>query len=209
MQYALIPVKDLDGAKTRLGDALDGPARRQLVVAMYRDVLAAAVACAALDGVFVVSRDPDVLALAEAEGATGLAEPGGLNESLTAAAKRLGSQGAERLLVLFADVPLADAAVIERVLESSADVALVASADGGTNALALTPGGIDFHYGPGSAAKHVTAAERAGLTVERLDEPSLALDIDTIDDLEALRLSEGVGAHTRAVLDTALTVAKP
>jgi 2-phospho-L-lactate guanylyltransferase len=251
MKFALIPVKDLDGAKTRLGKTLDAPARRDLVVAMYRDVLTAANACSSLDGVFVVSESEEVLAIAEAAGAqgivpddpstgsgstTGAPTPGGpstdsgsaiggsgagnpstgsgpetkgsgagLNADLTLAARRLAQRGATRLLVLFADLPCANAEAIERVLSVQAGVAIVPARDGGTNALSLTPGAIEFRYGPDSAAKHLAEAEHAGLSVARLDEPSLALDIDTVDDLATLRTADGVGSHTRTALAAIVT----
>ncbi len=64
MRIALIPVKELSQAKARLAPVLDGERRRELALALYRDVLAAALACPALDGVAVVSRDRDALALA-------------------------------------------------------------------------------------------------------------------------------------------------
>jgi 2-phospho-L-lactate guanylyltransferase len=200
MYYVLIPIRDLDGAKTRLAGVLDAASRRDLVVAMYRDVLAAATACAAIDRVAVVSGDSEALGIAEAAGAETIREDSGLNEALASASRTLAARGVDRVLILFADLPLANAAAIERVVLADADVALVRAGDGGTNALALAPGAIEFQYGQDSAAKHIDAAERAGLRVALLDEPSLALDMDTPEDLERLRQSSGVGAQTLAVL---------
>jgi 2-phospho-L-lactate guanylyltransferase len=203
-RYALIPVKDLDGAKTRVADVLDAAARRDLVVAMYRDVLAAAIACAVIERVTVVSSDADVLSMAAAQGTEPMQEPGGLNDSLTSASRKLAARGVDRLLILFADVPLANAEAIERVVCADADVALVPSSDGGTNALALSPGAIAFQFGPDSAARHTASAERAGLRVLRLDVAALALDIDTPDDFERLQQiaasGKRVGEHTLAAL---------
>ena len=42
MRIALIPVKELSSAKTRLSPLLDDDARRALTLAMYRDALEAA-----------------------------------------------------------------------------------------------------------------------------------------------------------------------
>ena len=64
MQLALIPVKELSFAKARLAPVLDEERRRQLVLALYRDVLAAALACDVLDGVAVVTRDEELLTIA-------------------------------------------------------------------------------------------------------------------------------------------------
>lgn len=217
MIFALIPVKELSQAKARLAPVLDKAARRELALAMYRDVLAAALACEALDGVVVVSRDEDVVAIAREAGAESLAAPGGpstlrpcsgqagsgqaLNEALTSAAAKLRERGATRVVVLAADVPLASAADIAAVAQADADVVVAPSNDGGTNALALVPGAIEFAYGPDSARRHLDAAQRGGLQTLRLALPALALDVDTPADLERLRAAaQQAGVHTRAAL---------
>ena len=202
---ALIPVKDLPQAKARLAPVLDDAGRRDLVLAMFRDVLGAALGCAAIDGVAVVSRDETVLAIASQLGAEGLPEPGGLNEALESAARRMAQRGATRILVLAADLPLARADGIALLLEGGGDVVIAPSRDDGTNALACAPGAFAFAFGPDSAARHLGAAGAAGLRAERIDLPSLALDIDTPEDLERLRgeIERGAtaGAHTRTALE--------
>ena len=50
LRFALIPVKELSQAKARLAPVLDAAARRELALALFRDVLAAALACRALKG---------------------------------------------------------------------------------------------------------------------------------------------------------------
>ena len=187
MRFALIPVKELSQAKARLAPVLDAARRRELALALFRDVLAAALACRALDGVAVVTRDADVLSIAAEAGAEGLPEPGGLNEALTSASKTLAQRGADRLVVLAADLALATATDIQAVAEAEADVVVVPSTDGGTNALALRPGAIAFQFGPDSAQRHLAAAREAGLRVLLLDLPALSIDIDTPEDLDGVR----------------------
>ncbi len=206
MRIALIPVKELSQAKARLAPVLDGERRRELALALYRDVLAAALACPALDGVAVVSRDRDALTLAVEAGAEGLPEPGGLNEALTSASQTMAERGVDRLVVLAADLPLATpddiATVAEASAQADADVALVPSEDGGTNALALAPGAIAFRFGPDSARRHLAAADAAGLRSLRLELPTLALDIDTPDDLARLReTDQAIGRNTLSVYE--------
>jgi 2-phospho-L-lactate guanylyltransferase (CobY/MobA/RfbA family) len=77
---------------------------------------------------------------------------------------------------------------------SAAAPALVAAADGTTNALALRDA-RDFEplYGKGSAVRF---EQRLG--ARRLDLPGLRDDVDTWDDLERVR--DRVGEHTRAYL---------
>jgi 2-phospho-L-lactate guanylyltransferase len=64
---------------------------------------------------------------------------------------------------------------------------------------ALTPS-----FGPGSAARHLSEAARAGTEAELVEVPSLALDIDTPEDLAALEATlastRGGAAHTRGML---------
>jgi 2-phospho-L-lactate guanylyltransferase len=197
--WALIPVKELSQAKARLAPALDEAGRRALTLAMLRDVLDAALACPALNAVAVTSRDEEALAIAKAAGATPLPEPGALNEALASATERLRERGAARLLVLAADLPLADAESIGAVISDGAEVVVVPSRDGGTNALALAPGALPFRYGPGSAQAHLAAS--AGLRARRLELPALALDIDTPADLDRLRDAATLaGKHTSAAL---------
>ena len=57
----------------------------------------------------------------------------------------------------------------------------------GTNGLFLSPAdAIGPAFGPGSCERHLDRARRAGYEAELLDIPSLALDLDTPDDLAAL-----------------------
>lgn len=204
VRFGLIPVKELAQAKARLAPVLDDGARRRLALALFRDVLAAALACPALDAVAVVTRDEEVLTLAGEAGAEGLPEPGGLNEALTSAAETLAVRGTGRLVVLAADLPLATSDDIAAVAQARADVAVAPSRDGGTNALALPPRRIAFRFGADSARRHLAGVEEAGLQSLRLDLANLAFDLDTPEDLAQLRrtATEGrpVGRQTLTTL---------
>lgn len=206
MQFALIPVKELSQAKARLAPALDAAGRRELTVAMLRDVLAAALACPVLDKVAVVTRDADVLTLAKDAGAEGLPEPGGLNEALTSAGEALAQRGVDRLLVLAADLPLVATDDIATVAQADADVVIVPSMDGGTNALALPPSGIAFRFGPDSARRHLAAAAVADLRSLTLDLPAISFDVDTPQHVDHLRAAivageAPIGANTRLLFE--------
>ncbi len=206
MLVALIPVKDLPKAKARLSSILDESGRRELTTALYRDALAAAVACPAVDSVIVVSSDADALAIAAEAGAEAMPDTGGLNSSLDSAARTLAGRGVDRVLVIHADLPFASPAAIEAVARSGSDVALVSSGDGGTNAMVCRPGAFGFQYGPSSAQAHKEAAWDADLEPELLDVPGLKLDIDMPIDLERLReaieAGQTAGEHTMAALES-------
>ncbi len=207
MRFGLIPVKELAQAKARLAPVLDDAARRRLALAVFRDVLAAALACPALDAVAVVTRDEEVLRLAGEAGAEGLPEPGGLNEALTSAAETLVQRNGDRLVVLAADLPLATSDDIAAVAQARADVAVAPSKDGGTNALALPlpVGASTFRFGVDSARRHLAGAEEAGLRSLRLDLPNLAFDLDTPEDLAQLRRTATEGGPVGRQTFTTLT----
>src|SRR5207247_2804449 len=106
MIVAAVPASDLIKAKQRLVPALGAAERAALAAAMLQDVLAA-LAAARLDRVWVVTREPAVLALARARGAEPLAEDA--NRGHTAAVARAQAEatrlGARVFLTLPGDVP--------------------------------------------------------------------------------------------------------
>jgi 2-phospho-L-lactate guanylyltransferase len=206
MRACLVPVKELSHAKERLAPLLGRAGRRRLVRAMLADVLDAAKASEALDLVAVVSHDDEALTAARDAGALPLKEPDGiwgLNAALEFARPQL--QDASHLLVLPCDVPLLTTADIASLLDAVArapSVALVPSANGGTNALAISPPDlIAFRFGRRSASTHEEEALRAGANFRRLDLPRLALDVDTPVDLLALA-SRARKGHTADLLRT-------
>jgi len=192
----IVPAKPLESALSRLSGVLDGPARTAIQQAMLIDVL-----CAAGDftgTVMVVTSDPTVAALATAYGAEVVRErcADGID---AAVAQGIAASGAERVIVVMGDLPLATGADLAE-LEAAAPrvgIAIARSADGtGTNAMVLTPpSAIPTAFGPGSLERHRTAASRAGVAcVERVI-GGLALDVDTPRDLTDL-IIQGSDSHT-------------
>jgi 2-phospho-L-lactate guanylyltransferase len=181
MPVPLIPVKALAEAKGRLAPEVGPLQRRLLAIAMFEDVVAALQSVRGLERPVVVSPDREVWRRADAMGCRVVEEPAGagdLNGALAAAAATANGSG---LLVVAADLPLASAAGLERVLAAAtAPVAVVPSHDGGgTNVLAWRdPASFAPSFGPASAARHLAVPGAV-----RVDEPGLALDVDTADDL--------------------------
>jgi 2-phospho-L-lactate guanylyltransferase len=194
---ALVPVKRLAQAKSRLRPVLSDGQRREFVLAMLEDVLRLTLGQPAIGATAVVTADEDVLAFARRLGAQPIREPPsvrGLNAALAFAADVLARQGATGLLVLPADVPLATPADIEAILTAwkEAPVVLCPSHSGGTGALALRPPqAIPFRFGPRSFAAHRRAAVERGLPVAVVSRPGLALDIDRPEDLAAVLAADG------------------
>jgi 2-phospho-L-lactate guanylyltransferase len=191
---AVVPVRSLSGAKSRLGEPLDGEERADLVLALLRRTVAAALSSRRLYGVAVVSQDADLLAQARAMGAASLLQQSdGLNEGLTEARDSACGE-ATALLVLPADLPGVSAQAIDRLAEAAAETAarapdrpvvvLVSDRHGtGTNALLIMPpDAIPFRFGEGSRAAHAAEAAAAGAAYVELDGP-LSFDVDTPEDL--------------------------
>jgi 2-phospho-L-lactate/phosphoenolpyruvate guanylyltransferase len=189
--FAVVPVKDLWGTKSRLKPILDPGARAGLTIYMMGRVIAA-LRETDVDEVCVVSPDRIVLDEAERRGASPLAqESRGLNPALEEGRRRATDRGASSLLVLPADLPLLEAQDVRAVLESGVDApSVVISPDGaraGTNALLLhPPDALPFAFGPGSYQAHLHAARERGLDVRVCERPHLAFDLDTVEDLSRL-----------------------
>lgn len=186
---AIIPVKMLTEAKSRLGNRLAPDERVALVVGLLRSVLGV-LAEAGITHRLVVSPDTTVLNLARQAGAIGLQQVDrGLNPGLEAA--RLASPTTDLLLVVPADLPLLRPAEVCQALALAADrqTALVAPdrAQRGTNLLILPADAhLPFAFGPDSYRQHQRVAEAAGLKVYRFQSPGTRHDLDTAADLEAL-----------------------
>jgi 2-phospho-L-lactate guanylyltransferase len=204
--WALVPAKRLEGALRRLAPALPRPVRRELQVAMLRDVFGACAGSDALAGLLVVTSDPEVAALARAAaGAKVVADhepPRGMNGAVARGLGELSGRGAAAALVMTADLPLAQPEDIAAILAAAPpppSVVLVPSHEGtGTNAMLLRPPrALDPHLGPDSLARHLAQARWRGMRALRLERPGLALDIDTPADLAALIARGGQSAtHT-------------
>jgi 2-phospho-L-lactate/phosphoenolpyruvate guanylyltransferase len=200
--WAIIPVRGLERAKSRLGGPLDAEERLDLVSRLLRRAIEASTTSSRIGGTIVVSSDPAALQLARAAGAVPVADLDvGMNPALELARTEALARGATALVVLPADLPWLDRETLDDVLEAAGNastsapfVAVVPDRHGaGTNVLIMAPpSAIDFAFGPGSRADHAARAAAAGATYLELDGP-LDTDIDTPEDLV---LVEGLAPET-------------
>ncbi|HEX2701490.1 MAG TPA: 2-phospho-L-lactate guanylyltransferase [Acidimicrobiales bacterium] len=175
-----MPVKAFDVAKLRLAPALAPGPRQELVRSMATSVIRAAGDLP----VAVVCDDTSVARWATAQGARVVWAPGkGLDGAVGEGVRALADDGAERVIVAHADLPLAaDLAWLARF----PGVTLVPDhRDDGTN-VACVPAGsrFPFSYGPRSFSRHAAAALGLGLALRVVREPLLGRDIDVPADLE-------------------------
>ena len=211
MIVALVPVKALAGAKSRLAPG-DRDAIERLSLAMMGDVIEALLGVPALERVAVVTPDPTVAREASALGAQALLrDDPGLNAAIEAGAAQLAPSPEDGLLVVLGDVAAASAAELAQLIDAAParGVALAPSRDGGTSALLRRPRDvIPAHFGADSAKRHREAAAHAGVPLCELALPSLAIDVDVADDVQAILGVASLGRRTRAALE-ALTRGRP
>lgn len=189
--WAIIPVKPLNRAKSRLADVLSPDQRNDLAERMFRQVLSIVVHAPQITGTLVISRDPKALAIARDYGAKTIQEsnPSDLNPALHRATEVARAWRADAIFILPADLPfVAQEDLAEMIHLGQRDMSIVIASDhqrDGTNAMLIRPPGlIDYSYGPGSFDCHVLAAQQAGAQVYYYDSGRLMLDIDEAKDLE-------------------------
>jgi 2-phospho-L-lactate guanylyltransferase len=198
----VVPLKPLARAKSRLSDTAADGVRPGLALAFAQDTVAAALACAVVCDVAVVTDDALAGRELAALGARIVRdEPaGGLNAALTHGASAVRSRSPESAVAaLNADLPALRPLELARVLDAAAEFPRAFLPDAaaiGTTLLAAAPGrnllpafGIDSrarHRASGAMELHLTAVD------------SVRQDVDTGDDLRAA-LALGVGPRTAAV----------
>jgi 2-phospho-L-lactate guanylyltransferase len=208
---AVLPIKHLDEAKTRLTSALSPGQRRVLAEAMFSDVLTALRRCAAVAATLVVTSDHGAERIAAGHGADVIADSGtGHSQAAAQGIAWATERGYARVLLVPGDCPLLSPDELTALIahpHPARSALIVADRHGtGTNALLLTPpDALAPAFGPGSRDRHRQLAVEAGSEPELVPVPGLALDIDTPEDLAALQAtldaSRGGAAHTRGMLN--------
>lgn len=208
--FAVLPVKSFSDAKRRLRSELVPSARRSLAEAMFCDVLVALRRAQRVHHIIVVSADHSAQQIAAGYGTSVVADDEwGHNTAASLGVRTAVDAGAERALLVPGDCPALDAAELDALLDretGSPSVLIVPDRHGtGTNALLLCPPkALAPSFGPDSCRRHLVQARDADTDAEVVEVPSLALDVDTADDLEALQsalaFSHGAAGHTRGML---------
>jgi 2-phospho-L-lactate guanylyltransferase len=186
---ALIPVKTLATAKSRLAPHLSQYRRETLVLDMLHHVLHVLLESQLLAHISVVSPDSRILAQVQAWGAEALPEEQqGHNAALHAAALR--STDATAILTISADLPLLSVGDIQALIDQSKQHQLVLASsldDAGTNAMLIRPPlALPYLFGSHSLQRYLDAARQKRLSSIVLHRLGLAFDVDTIGDLREL-----------------------
>ncbi|MCW4022414.1 MAG: 2-phospho-L-lactate guanylyltransferase [Candidatus Bathyarchaeota archaeon] len=198
-----MPVKKLTNTKMRLSGVLTPKQRQKLTLAMLKDVITATKS-SMINHIVVVGSDPTIEDLTKDFDVTYLQEKSpNLNSSLKQATQWSIKNHAKTVLILPADIPLITANDINQILKLGADspsLVIVSSHNNGTNALLQNPPNIiSPRFGPNSFQKHQTEATEKGVSPIIYESDSVALDIDSTEDLDILLKTENQ-TTTKAVL---------
>jgi 2-phospho-L-lactate guanylyltransferase len=207
--WAVVPVKEMTGAKQRLAGVLTEEQRRALAAAMLEDVLEVLVSIPTLAGIVIVTVDPQATLLAQRVGARVFTDAArdGHTGAVTAAARVLAREGRGGMITVPGDIPRITAVEFSQVLAAHCPAPsftiVPAHDDLGSNAVVCSPpDAVPLRFGEDSFFPHLAAARSRGIepTVVRL--PGIGMDIDHPADLAAFaRMVPVVRTRTLALLE--------
>jgi 2-phospho-L-lactate guanylyltransferase len=194
--FAIVPVKDLDKAKSRLSAHLSKEQRKGLFLSMLDDVLSA------LSGLPTIVICPEDISshLSSFGNVRFLLQEGerDLNSAVVQANTFAFSHGVEATLFVPADMPLISSEDVEDVLKMgrNSHAVITKARDGGTGILYRRPPDVmESRFTKSSFPEHQKEAEKKGIDMHIYESFPLSLDIDTIDDLN-LFMEHGAGTKT-------------
>jgi 2-phospho-L-lactate guanylyltransferase len=199
---ALVPLKRLDYAKTRLASVLDPATRVRVMRALLDHTLEQMKAAPSIRSVTLVSSAAEAASIASEHGVAHFDDRGlPWNDALAAAIAEAVTSDA--VAIVSADVPLLTSDDVERFVAAltKGGAVIARATDAGTNAVAMHPAGaMHTTFGvKGSAARHAELAKQSDLMPVIVDIHGLAHDLDTAADLEEV-LRHAMSDEVRAVL---------
>ena len=189
---AVVPVKSLAAAKTRLRGTLVAAERRGLMLWMAERVVRSLRSSGRIAHIAVVTPDPEVVSWAREQGAIPLWQPHeGLNRGLELARAWVVGRRADALLVTLGDLPTLAAHEVRALLAygpgatSARAVVLAPDRDErGTNLLLMRPPALlPFSFGAESFVRHMAISRAIAGEPLVFHAPGTAFDVDTPDDL--------------------------
>ncbi|MDF3075609.1 MAG: cofC [Alphaproteobacteria bacterium] len=189
MLYAVVPVKTLVRAKSRLSPALSFAQRLHLARRFLRDTLALLNQYPGACRTIVVSADQSVLRLARTKGMIALPQTarGGINRAVTLGCALAKRRGAGSVVVIPTDLPHLTVGTLRDFARPASRPTIRIAPDrhgAGTNALYLQPVRPGFaRFGEQSLKRHRTVAQVSGRDAQLVRTDMLAFDVDVPADL--------------------------
>jgi 2-phospho-L-lactate/phosphoenolpyruvate guanylyltransferase len=207
--WAVLPVKEFDGAKQRLSPALTPKERRLLATTMLEDVLDAVSTVKALAGVLVITVDPAATSLAGRYGARIVTEGArdGHTGAVTAASRLLAREGRTGMMTMPGDIPRLSPTEIAGTLaahRAAPSFTIVPAHDDlGSNTIVCSPpDAVPLRFGEDSFYPHLDAARKQGIEPLVVRHPGIGMDIDNpVDLVTFLTMAPRVPTRTLAFLE--------
>jgi 2-phospho-L-lactate guanylyltransferase len=207
--WAVVPVKEFEGAKQRLSSALSPDERRLLASTMLEDVLEAVSGVRELAGVLVVTVDPAAISLATRYGARIVTEGAreGHTGAVTTAGRLLLCEGQGGMMTMPGDIPRLSSAEIAETLAAHrtapAFTIVPAHDDLGSNTIVCSPpDAVPLRFGEDSFFPHLDAAKAQGIEPLVVRHPGIGMDIDNpVDLVTFLKMSPPLRTRTLAFLE--------
>src|SRR5512139_153953 len=161
--WAVVPGKEMDGAKQRLSALLAPEQRKKLAECMLLDVLQALSNARDVAGIILVTLDPFATKLANDIGAHVITDGArdGHTGSVTAAARRLVHEGVDAMLTMPGDIPRVTTEEIQAAIAAHSPMApsftiVPAHDEKGSNCIIMTPpDAVPLRFGDDSYFPHL------------------------------------------------------
>lgn len=190
--WAVVPIKNLSRAKTRLAPVLAPGQRREFFENMIKDVFNALGKAPSLAGVMVITGDPWACELAEKHAFRVLQEPAnrGQTAAIAMAAQQLCAENIGAMMTVPGDVPLITAQEVECLIAAHGPPPAVTIAPAldelGSNAVLCSPPDVmPLRFGENSFFPHLQNARNLNIAPAIVRLPGFGLDIDRPADLLA------------------------
>lgn len=187
--WSVTPARSFDTAKSRLSPQMNGVQRIELARRCLQHLLGVLHTAPDVDGVVLATDDDEVAALAAADDLVRWDGPGeGLADIVSGGVETAWAAGADAVLVIMADLPLATTADIAALVSRwSPDSVVIAPDHAGRHTNALLVGrDVPFEMAFGSAdslARHRASARAAAARVTCVARPGLCRDVDRWSDV--------------------------
>ena len=201
---AIVPMKPLASAKSRLAKDLTDDQRMALsanllrqVLSVLREPLAGTQDASPVGEIQVVGGDETIRKVSESCGADWFEDEGtDINETLNLSFSRAFEQG-KAALFLPGDLPFLKPRDVHGIVGASGHLKNVTLAParqgGGTNGILVVPGlpqPFEASLGPDSFSRHLAQASSKGISVAMYYSPGMGFDLDTYDDLRTYEYME-------------------